>query len=78
MARIGDLMTAVTGKGFPLTTDRMNQILAASVYPSDKLVAAGFRHPQTTRQGLAEMLEWLKSEAGIERVAGPTASTSRP
>jgi hypothetical protein len=27
-----------------------------SVFPCDKLTAAGFRHPQTTREGLAEML----------------------
>ena len=78
VARVGDLVTAVTGKGFPLTTDRMNQVLAASVYPSDKLVAAGFRHPQTTRQGLAEMLESLTAEAVIDRAVGPATGTVRP
>jgi hypothetical protein len=31
------------------------------VFPCDKLVAAGFRHPQTTRDGLAEMVAWARS-----------------
>lgn len=67
VASFGDLLTAVTGRGFPLTTDRMRQILATSVFPSNKLMAAGFRHPQTTRQGLADMLEWMAREGVISR-----------
>lgn len=59
-ALLGDAITSVTGSDFPLTTARMKQMLATSVFPCDKLLAAGFQHPQTTEQGLAEMLEWMK------------------
>ena len=59
VAFMGDAISAVTGKDFPLTTTRMKQMLATSVFPCSKLMAAGFEHPQTTQQGLAEMLEWM-------------------
>jgi nucleoside-diphosphate-sugar epimerase len=59
VAIAGDVITAVTGREFPLTTARMKQMLATSVFPCSKLTAAGFVHPQTTEQGLAEMLEWM-------------------
>ena len=59
VAFVGDAISAVTGKDFPLTTTRMTQMLATSVFPCSKLVTAGFVHPQTTQQGLAEMLEWM-------------------
>jgi len=60
VALVGDAITAVTGKDFPLTSARMKQMLATSVFPCGKLTAAGFEHPQTTREGLAEMLKWMK------------------
>jgi nucleoside-diphosphate-sugar epimerase len=59
-ALLGDAITAVTGRDFPLTTARMKQMLATSVFSCSKLTAAGFEHPQTTEQGLEEMLEWMK------------------
>jgi len=59
VAIVGDVITAVTGKDFPLTSARMKQMLATSVFPCSKLTAAGFVHPQTTEQGLAEMLDWM-------------------
>jgi nucleoside-diphosphate-sugar epimerase len=59
VALMGDALTMVTGRDFPLTTTRMQQMLAASVFPCDKLLAAGFHHPQTTQEGFAEMLEWM-------------------
>jgi UDP-glucose 4-epimerase len=59
IAIVGDAITAVTGREFPLTSARMKQMLATSVFPCENLTAAGFVHPQTTQQGLAEMLEWM-------------------
>jgi UDP-glucose 4-epimerase len=56
LAPVGDLVAFVTGRDFPLTTARLRAMEETSVFPCDKLVAAGFRHPQTTREGLAEML----------------------
>ena len=60
LAPLGDLISMVTRRDFPLTTARLAAIRETSVFPSDKLVAAGFQHPQSTREGLAEMLTWLK------------------
>jgi len=60
LAPLGDLISMVTRRDFPLTTARLAAIRETSVFPSDKLVAAGFQHPQSTREGLAEMLAWLK------------------
>ena len=60
VALVGDAITAVTGQDFPLTSARMKQMLARSVFPCGKLTAAGFEHPQTTRDGLVEMLKWMR------------------
>jgi UDP-glucose 4-epimerase len=57
-APAGDLLERLTGREFPLTTARLRAIRETSVFPCDKLMAAGFVHPQSTRDGLAEMLAW--------------------
>lgn len=59
VAPFGDLWTGLTGREFPLSSQRMRVMLETSVYPCDRLVAAGFRHPQTLRDGLTEMIDWL-------------------
>lgn len=69
VAIFGDLATAVTGREFPLTSQRLSVMLAPSEYPCDRLVAAGFRHPQSTREGLAEMVAWMASGEGPDRPA---------
>lgn len=58
-APVGDLIETLSGRDFPLTTARLRAIRETSVFPCDKLLAAGFQHPQSTREGLAEMLAWL-------------------
>ena len=63
-APIGDLLALVTGREMPLSSARLRALRAASHFPSDRLVAAGFAHPQSTREGLAEMLAWMAREAG--------------
>jgi nucleoside-diphosphate-sugar epimerase len=63
-APIGDLLACVTGRELPLSSARLGALHAASHFPSDRLVAAGFVHPQSTRAGLAEMLAWMTQEAG--------------
>ena len=59
-APIGDVIETMTARDFPLTTARLKAIEETTIFPSDKLVAAGFVHPQTTREGLAEMIAWAK------------------
>jgi nucleoside-diphosphate-sugar epimerase len=56
-APLGDIITAITGREMPLTTARLRAIDEESVFSSDDLVAAGFRHPQTTREGIAELVD---------------------
>ena len=63
VAGTGDLYEALTGRSFPLTSARLRAIRETSVFPSDKLVAAGYRHPQSMREGLAEMLDWVTKQA---------------
>lgn len=68
VALIGDALGKVSGLDCALTTARMKQLLSSSEFPSDKLIAAGFRHPQTTEQGLQEMVQWMigRSPACLE------------
>jgi nucleoside-diphosphate-sugar epimerase len=60
VAPVGDAFETLTDREFPLTTSRLRAIRETSIFPCDKLVAAGFTHPQSTRDGLAEMLAWLR------------------
>jgi nucleoside-diphosphate-sugar epimerase len=59
-APIGDAIESLTGRDFPLTTARLRAIRETTIFPCDKLVAAGFVHPQTTRAGIAEMVAWAR------------------
>lgn len=58
----GDCIERCTGREFPLTSSRLAAIREATIFPSEKLLAAGYHHPQTTREGLAEMIAWIQSE----------------
>jgi hypothetical protein len=60
LASVGDTATWVTGRDFPLTSARLRAIRETSIFPCDKLVAAGFRHPQSTREGLAELVAAMR------------------
>jgi nucleoside-diphosphate-sugar epimerase len=60
-APLGDAIEAATGRDFPLTSARLRAIRETTIFPCDKLLAAGFRHPQTTREGLAEMIAWTRA-----------------
>jgi nucleoside-diphosphate-sugar epimerase len=61
-APIGDVLSAVTGHDMPMTTARLRAIDESEDFPADRLVAAGFVPPQTTREGLAEMLAWMEGD----------------
>ena len=60
VAPLGDAIEAATGRDFPLTSARLRAIRETTIFPCDKLLAAGFTHPQTTRAGLAEMIAWTR------------------
>ena len=61
-APIGDAIEAATGRDFPLTSARLRAIRETTIFPCDKLIAAGFVHPQTTREGIAEMVAWARGQ----------------
>jgi nucleoside-diphosphate-sugar epimerase len=58
VAPLGDVVGYPTGRDFPLTTSRLRALHEESVFPCDKLVAAGFRQPKRTQNELLEMIEW--------------------
>lgn len=60
LAPVGDVIERLTGRSFPLSSARLHAIRETTVFPCDRLVNAGFRHPQTTREGLAEMVDWAR------------------
>jgi nucleoside-diphosphate-sugar epimerase len=62
VAPIGDAIEALAGRDFPLTSARLRAIRETTIFPCDKLLAAGFRHPQTTREGIAEMVAWTRGK----------------
>ena len=62
IAPVGDLVSRAVGREFPLTSARLRALREASEFPSDPLVAAGFVHPQSTRDGVGEMLDWLRRQ----------------
>lgn len=64
VAPCGDLIERVSGRDFPLTRARLRALRETTVFPCTRLVAAGFRHPQETRAGLAEMIAWARAAGG--------------
>ena len=61
VAPLGDLFCTLSGRDFPLTSSRLRAIEEVSIFPCDKLVAAGYVHPCSTQDALHEMLQWMKS-----------------
>ena len=64
IALVGDLGTRVTHQSFPLTSARLSALLETTHFSCQKLRNTGFVHPQTTKEGLAEMVEWYRAGKG--------------
>lgn len=62
-APIADLVGLLRRRPVPLSTGWLAGLDVPSAFPADRLVAAGFVHPQSTREGLAEMLTWMTGGA---------------
>ncbi|MCI0537730.1 MAG: NAD(P)-dependent oxidoreductase [Verrucomicrobiales bacterium] len=56
----GDLISRLAGS-FPLTTSRLEALTESAHFSCAKLLAKGFCHPQTTEDGLRELIEWYKN-----------------
>jgi len=68
LAFFGDAVVRITGIRFPLTRSRLKALLESTHFSCEKLIKTGFRHPQTTEQGLSEMIKWYRnSKPGSER-----------
>jgi nucleoside-diphosphate-sugar epimerase len=61
-AAMGDLFARVTGLKIPFSSARLRANLESSEYPCRRLSAAGFVHPHSTREGLAELVEWVRRD----------------
>jgi nucleoside-diphosphate-sugar epimerase len=61
IALVGDFIVGVLHRNFPLTSNRLNALIETTHFSAQKLVATGFKHPQTTEEGLAEMVAWHRS-----------------
>jgi nucleoside-diphosphate-sugar epimerase len=63
IARVGDALSTLAGKQFPLTSSRLEALIETTHFSCEKLLATGFRHPQTTEEGIAEMVKWYRRRA---------------
>ena len=61
VAPVGDVVSLLTGRDFPLTTARLRALREESDFPCTALLAAGFSPPQSTDAGLREMIDWFRS-----------------
>lgn len=58
-AKLGDAVEPITRREFPLNSRKLTTLTTDSVFPADKLLAAGFVPPQKTADGIQEMVQWL-------------------
>ncbi len=63
-ARLGDLLRRTFRFRPPLTSQQLDALLEHSAFSCSKLQAAGFTHPATTVDALAEMAAWMKFQRG--------------
>jgi nucleoside-diphosphate-sugar epimerase len=61
----GDLVFRGTGRTFPVNSSRYAALLETSLFPADKLVATGFRHPLTILDGLRELVEAAVTKTSV-------------
>ena len=62
-APIGDVASLISGREMPIGRERLRAQATDVDFPSDRLVAAGYRHPESTREGLGRFVAWLRRPA---------------
>lgn len=60
VAPLGTLVERLTGRGMPLSASRLRMAIAPSELSCRKILAAGYRHAETTADGVAEVVEWAR------------------
>lgn len=59
-APLGTLCGVMTGWTPPWSLARLRELRTPVDFPCDRLVAAGYRHPETTREGLAALAAYVR------------------
>ncbi len=78
-ALLGDVFAKVTRRGFPLTSNRLAALLENTHFSCAKLLSTGFRHLESTQEGLAEMVKWYRTYTkDASREAGTVESKREP
>jgi nucleoside-diphosphate-sugar epimerase len=62
VARLFDLVGALTGRDLPVTTARLRKFNATTLFRADKIRAAGFVPPYSIEQGIFENVRWYLDE----------------
>ncbi|MHC1767830.1 MAG: NAD-dependent epimerase/dehydratase family protein [Verrucomicrobiia bacterium] len=57
-ASAGDLFGAIWGRDFPLTSPRLEALLEHTNFSCKRLLDTGFRHLQSTEEGIQELIDW--------------------
>lgn len=60
-------IAALTGRSLPLTKSRLKALLETTHFLPNRLVGSGFLHPQSTHDGLVEMVKWYRLMEGIQK-----------
>jgi len=61
-AIFGDAVHRFTGRSFPINSNRLDALLGNTHFSGEKLLGSGFKHPQSTEEGLAEMVAWCRTD----------------
>lgn len=61
-ANLGYILKRLTGKSLPLTPNRLKALTETTHFDGRKLIESGFNHPQSTEEGLREMVTWYRQE----------------
>ncbi len=61
-ANISEAMRKLTGRGLPLSRVRLKALTETTHFSGARLLSTGFRHPQSTEAGLAEMIAWYRTQ----------------
>jgi hypothetical protein len=70
VALFGDFATALTGKGFPLTSSRLRSMTTDYDTPMEATFRLLGENPYPLEEGIRQTVEWLKSYRGTGEAAG--------
>ena len=63
IARLGDVLQAITGRPFPLDSRRLKTLTQDAMFSVEKLMRTGFVPAESTWEGIAEMTRWVGSHS---------------